>query len=256
MPSAGDDFAVVKDEATARQVVTIRKRKAEEAGVEKSAKVSLEDLYDQITKGEVKDLKIIVKADVQGSVEAVTDALAKIESDLINITPIHAGVGGISEGDCTLAAASNAIVVGFNVRPELKAQRIAERESVDIRLYNVIYDLVEDLRNAMEGMLEPIIREKVTATVEVRDVIRISKVGNIAGCYVTDGSVKRNSRARLLRDNIVIYDAKIGSLKRFKEDVKEVSSGYECGITIEGYNDYKPGDVIEVYIHEEEAQKL
>ena len=256
VPSAGDDFVALKDEASARQVAILRQNKADESSRTTSAKVSLEDLYDRITKGEVKELKIVIKADVQGSIEAIKDALEKLSTDAISLVPIHTGVGGISEGDCMLAAASSAVVVGFHVRPELKAQRFAEKEGVDIRLYNVIYDLVEEVRNAMEGMLEPIIREKVIATVEIRDVIRITKVGNVAGSYVLDGTVKRNSMARLLRDNIVVFDAKLSSLKRFKEDVKEVAAGYECGMTLEGYNDYKVGDIIEVYILEEEAAKL
>lgn len=256
VPSAGDDFTAVKDEATAKQVVSIRQRKQLEADRIKTAKVSLEDLFDQINKGEVKELKVVIKGDVQGSIEAVKDALNKLSTDAITLVPIHTGAGAINEGDCMLAAASNAIIVGFNVRPDTKAQRLAEHEEIDLRLYSVIYDLVEDVRNAMEGMLEPIIREKVIARAEVRDVIRITKVGNVAGSYVVEGIFKRNSRARLLRDNVIIYDAKIGSLKRFKEDAKEVAAGYECGITIEGYNDYKAGDVIEAYVLEEEAAKL
>ena len=256
VPSAGDDFIAVKDEATAKQIVSIRERKQLEADKAKTAKISLEDLFDQINKGEVKELKVVIKGDVQGSIEAVKDALNKLSTDAITLVPIHTGAGAINEGDCMLAAASNAIIVGFNVRPDTKAQRLAEHEEIDLRLYNVIYDLVEDVRNAMEGMLEPIIREKVIARAEVRDVIRITKVGNIAGSYVVDGTFKRNSRARLLRDNVIIYDAKIGSLKRFKEDAREVAAGYECGITIEGYNDYKAGDNIEAYILEEEAAKL
>jgi translation initiation factor IF-2 len=256
VPDVGDDFTVVKDEATAKQVVAIRERKFKEAEESESAMVSLEELYEKMSKGEVKELNIVVKADVQGSIEAVKDALGKLSTDAITLVPIHTGVGGISEGDCMLAAASNAIVVGFNVRPELKAQRIAETENIDIRLYDVIYDLVDDVKNAMEGMLEPIIKERVTGRVEIRDVIRISKVGNIAGSYVLDGTVYRNSHARLLRDDVVVFNGKISTLKRFKDDVKEVASGYECGIALEGYNDFKVGDVIEVYVLEEEAAKL
>ena len=256
VPEVGDDFTVVKDEATAKQVVQIRERKLKEKEEAKSAMVSLEELYEKMSKGEVKELNLVIKADVQGSIEAVKDALLKLSTEAITLVPIHTGVGGISEGDCMLAAASNAIVVGFNVRPELKAQQLAETENIDIRLYDVIYDLVDDVRNAMEGMLEPIIKEKVTGRVEVRDVIRISKVGNIAGSYVLDGTVNRNSHARILRDDIVIYNGKITTLKRFKDDVKEVASGYECGIALEGYNDIKVGDIIEVYVLEEEAAKL
>ncbi len=256
VPEVGDDFTVVKDDATAKQVVAIRERKLKEKDEAKSAMVSLEDLYEKMSMGEVKELNVVIKADVQGSIEAVKDALAKLSTDAITLVPIHTGVGGISEGDCMLAAASNAIVIGFNVRAELKAQRLAETENLDIRLYDVIYDLVDDVRNAMEGMLEPIIKERVTGRVEVRDVIRISKVGNIAGSYVLDGTVNRNSGARLLRDDVVIYNGKIVTLKRFKDDVKEVASGYECGIQLENYNDVKVGDIIEVYVLEEEAAKL
>ncbi len=256
VPEVGDDFTVVKDEATAKQVVAIRERKVKEHAEAKSAMVSLEELYEKMSKGEVKELNLVIKADVQGSIEAVKDALTKLSTEAITLVPIHTGVGGISEGDCMLAAASNAIVVGFNVRPELKAQQLAEAENLDVRLYDVIYDLVDDVKNAMEGMLEPIIKEKVTGRVEVRDVIRISKVGNIAGSYVLDGTVNRNSHARLLRDDVVIYNGKISTLKRFKDDAKDVASGYECGIALEGYNDFKVGDVIEVYVLEEEAAKL
>ena len=208
VPDVGDDFTIVKDEATAKQVVAIRERKQDEKIRSRSAKVSLEDLYDQISKGEVKELNLVIKADVQGSIEAVKDALAKLSTDAISLIPIHTGVGGISEGDCMLAAASSAIVIGFNVRPQLKAQQLAEAENLDIRLYDVIYDLVDDVRSAMEGMLEPIIKERVTGRVDVRDVIRISKVGNIAGSYVTDGTITRNSGARLIRDEVVIYNGK------------------------------------------------
>ncbi len=256
VPEVGDDFTVVKDDATAKQVVAIRERKLKEKDEAKSAMVSLEDLYEKMSLGEVKELNVVIKADVQGSIEAVKDALAKLSTDAITLVPIHTGVGGISEGDCMLAAASNAIVIGFNVRTELKAQKLAESENLDIRLYDVIYDLVDDVRNAMEGMLEPIIKERVTGRVEVRDVIRISKVGNIAGSYVLDGTINRNSGARLLRDDVVIYNGKIVTLKRFKDDVKEVAAGYECGIQLENYNDVKVGDIVEVYVLEEEAAKL
>ena len=256
VPEVGDDFTVVKDDATAKQVVAIRERKLKEKDEAKSAMVSLEDLYEKMSLGEVKELNVVIKADVQGSIEAVKDALAKLSTEAITLVPIHTGVGGISEGDCMLAAASSAIVIGFNVRAELKAQKLAESENLDIRLYDVIYDLVDDVRNAMEGMLEPIIKERVTGRVEVRDVIRISKVGNIAGSYVLDGTVNRNSGARLLSDDVVIYNGKIVTLKRFKDDVKEVASGYECGIQLENYNDVKVGDIIEVYVLEEEAAKL
>ncbi|HHL39007.1 MAG TPA: translation initiation factor IF-2 [Deltaproteobacteria bacterium] len=256
VPQAGDTFIVVKDEATAKQVAAIRQRKAQEKELLKTAKVSLSDLYEKISQGEVKELNLIIKADVHGSIEAVKDALDKLPSKAIKLNVIHGAVGGINEGDVMLAAASNAIIVGFNVRPEPKAQALADREKVDMRLYNVIYDLVDDVRNAMEGMLEPVMREEVLGSAEVRDVIRISRVGNVAGCYVRDGKIMRTAHVRLIRDNVVIYDGKIASLKRFKEDVREVASGYECGILIDGYNDVKVGDTIEAYILKEEAATL
>ena len=256
VPQAGDTFAVVKDEATAKQIAAMRERKIQERELAKSAKVSLADLYDRIKKGEVKELNVIVKADVQGSIEAVKDAFAKLHTEKVSINVIHSAVGGINEGDVMLASASNAIIIGFNVRPEVKAQHLAEDEKVDVRLYNIIYNLIDDVRNAMEGMLEPVVREEISGRAEIREVFRITKVGSIAGCHVTSGKVTRNLRARLIRDNVVIYDGKIASLKRFKEDAKEVAEGYECGIGIEGYNDIKPGDIIEAYELKEEAAKL
>lgn len=256
VPQAGDTFAVVKDEATAKQIAAIRQKKGLEKKGITSAKVSLSDLYDRISKGEVKELNVVVKADVQGSIEAVKDVLGKLSGDKVSIKVIHTAAGGINEGDVMLAAASNAIIIGFNVRPEAKAQHLAQSESVDVRLYNIIYNLADDIRNAMEGMLEPVTREEVAGRAEVREVFRISKVGNIAGCFVTEGKIQRNLRVRLIRDNVVVYDGKVASLKRFKEDAKEVLSGYECGISIEGYNDIKKGDIIEAYEIKQEAAKL
>ena len=256
VPQAGDSFTVVKDEATAKQIASIRLRKLQEEERAKTVKVSLADLYDRISRGEVKELNVIVKADVQGSMEAVKEALEKLSTDKISLKVIHSAVGGINEGDVMLASASNAIIIGFNVRPDNKAQQLAESEAVDIRLYNIIYNLTDDIKNAMEGMLEPVIREEIIGKAEIREVFRVSKVGNVAGCYVIDGKITRNARVRLVRDNVVIYDGKISSLKRFKEDAKEVAAGYECGIGIEGYNDIKVGDVIEAYVLKEEAAKL
>lgn len=256
VPQAGDDFTVVRDEAAARQIASIRQRKIQEEALTKSAKVSLSELYDQISRGEVKELGIIVKGDVQGSIEAVIDALNKITSDAVSLKVIHNAVGGINEGDVMLASASNAIVLGFNVRPETKAKTLAEKEGVDIRLYNVIYNLVDDIRNAMEGLLEPVISEETLGRAEVREVFRVSKIGNVAGSYVTDGKIARGAKVRLLRDNVVIFEGDLASLKRFKEDAKEVATGYECGISIAGYNDIKAGDVIEAYTLKEVAAKL
>ncbi|MBI5492146.1 MAG: translation initiation factor IF-2 [Deltaproteobacteria bacterium] len=256
VPQAGETFLVVKDEATAKQIATIRQKKFLEKDRLKTAKVSLTDLYDKINKGEVKELNLVLKSDVQGSIEAVKEVLGKLSTDAIKLKVIHSAVGGISEGDVMLAAASNAIVIGFNVRPEPKAHSLAEKENVDLRLYTIIYNLVDEIKNAMEGMLAPVVKEEVLGRAEIRDVIRITKVGNVAGCYVVDGKAARGAKVRLIRDNVVIYEGKLSSLKRFKDDVKEVASGYECGMTIEGYSDIKAGDVIEIYTLKEEAAKL
>lgn len=256
VPIAGDTFVAVKDEATAKQIASIREKKTIEKDRLKTAKVSLTDLYDRINKGEVKELNLVIKADVQGSIEAVKDTLNKLSTEAIKIKEIHSAVGGINEGDVMLAAASNAIVIGFNVRPEPKAQALAEKENVDLRLYTIIYNLVDEIKNAMEGMLAPVVKEEVLGRASVRDVFKITKVGTIAGCYVTDGKAVRNSKVRLIRDNVVIFDGKLSSLKRFKDDVKEVATGYECGMGIENYNDLKVGDVIELYTLKEEAAKL
>jgi translation initiation factor IF-2 len=256
VPESGGSFVVVKDEATARQIATIRQTKSIEESRRPTAKITLEDLYDQINKGEVQELNLIIKADVHGSIEAIKDSLVKLSTDAVKINFIHSAVGGISEGDVMLAAASNAIIIGFNVRPEPKAQADADREDVDIRLYTVIYNLIDDVKNAMEGLLAPIIREEVIGRADIREVFRVSKVGNVAGCYVTDGKASRGAKVRLVRDNVVIFDGRLSTLKRFKEDAKEVQSGYECGMTIEGYNDIKVGDVIELYVEKEEMARL
>ncbi|MBE7415733.1 MAG: translation initiation factor IF-2 [Deltaproteobacteria bacterium] len=256
VPLAGDTFVAVKDEATAKQIAAIRERKSVERERLKTAKVSLTDLYDRINKGEVKELNLIIKADVQGSIEAVKETLGKLSTEAVKIKIIHSAAGGINEGDVMLAAASNAIIIGFNIRPDAKAQALAERENVDLRLYDIIYNLVDEIKAAMEGMLSPVVREEVLGRASVREVFRITKVGNVAGCFMTDGKAVRGAKARLVRDNVVIYDGKLSSLKRFKDDVKEVASGFECGMTIEGYNDYKVGDVIELYVLKEEAAKL
>ena len=256
VPEAGDVFSVVRDEATAKQIAGIRFKKKQEAELKKTAKISLAELYEKIKIGEVKELGIVVKGDVQGSVEAVKEALNKLPTDAIKVNIIHNAVGGVTEGDVMLAAASNAIVVGFNVRPEPKAQALAEKEGVDLRLYSIIYELIDDIKKAMEGMLAPTIRENILGRANVRESFRVSKIGTVAGCYVTDGKILRGSKVRLLRDNVVVYDGKMASLKRFKDDVKEVATGYECGIAIEGFNDIKVGDIIEAYQMEEVAAKL
>jgi translation initiation factor IF-2 len=214
-------------------------------------------LYAKIKEGEIRELFIIIKGDVQGSVEALKDALESISHPHVKVKVIHSSVGGINESDVMLATASSAIIIGFNVRPELKASQVAEKEGVDIRLYNVIYEAIEDVKKALEGLLEPTLKEKILGRAEIRQVFPISRIGTVAGCYVLDGYMSRSSEGvRVIRDNIVVYDGKISSLKRFKEDVKEVQTGYECGIMIENFNDLKVGDILEDYIIEKIAAKL
>ncbi|HLA05183.1 MAG TPA: translation initiation factor IF-2, partial [Syntrophales bacterium] len=256
VPDAGDSFVVLADEKQAKEIAMYRQQKTRETELAKTSKLSLEQLYEKIQKGEVKELNVIVKGDVQGSVEAVSESLSKLSTDAIRLVIIHASVGAITETDVNLSAASNAIVLGFNVRPEVKAQALAEREGVDIRLYNIIYDAVDDIRKAMEGLLEPTLREKQLGHAEIREVFSVPKHGNVAGCYILDGKMVRNMPVRLLRDNVVIYEGKMTSLRRFKEDVKEVASAYECGISLENYNDIKIGDIIEAYEIEKVATKL
>ena len=247
VPDAGDLFHAVENEKAAKEVSQHRQAKQREIDLAKSSKVSLDQLFTRMQEGTVEELAVIIKADVQGSVEAVRDALEKLSTDACRLNVIHTGVGGISESDVTLATASNAIVLGFNVRPESKAKTLADIEKVDIRLYSVIYDAVNDIRDAMEGLLAPTLKERDLGRVEVRDTFHVSRVGTIAGCYVLDGKIARNARARLIRDNVVIWEGKLSSLKRFKDDVKEVASGYECGIGLENYNDIKINDIIEAY---------
>jgi translation initiation factor IF-2 len=256
VPEAGSSFVVVADEATARQVADHRLAKHREASLLKTAKVSLEDLYRQVQAGDTKELRIVVKADVQGSVEAVADALTRLSTEEVRLNVLHASVGGITESDVMLASASNAVVIGFNVRPEAKATTAAEREGVDVRLYTVIYDALNELRDAMEGLLEPTFREKVQGRAEVRDTFSIPGIGTIAGCFVSDGKVTRNAAARLVRDHVVVYTGKITSLRRFKDDAREVQSGYECGIGLENFQDLKVGDTIEAYEMEQVLRRL
>ncbi|HEX9777661.1 MAG TPA: translation initiation factor IF-2 [Geopsychrobacteraceae bacterium] len=251
VPDAGDLFHAVETEKAAKEVAQHRQQKQREIDLAKTSKVSLDQLFAKMQEGVVEELPVIVKADVQGSVEAVREALEKLSTDACRLSVIHTAVGGVSESDITLAAASNAIVLGFNVRPESKAKALAESEGVDIRLYSVIYDAVNDIRDAMEGLLAPTLREKDLGRVEVRETFHVSRVGTIAGCYVIDGKIQRNARARLVRDSVVIWEGKLDSLKRFKDDVKEVGIGYECGISLERYNDIKVGDIIEAFEIEE-----
>lgn len=247
VPEAGDRFNQVKDEKTARNMADSRKQRLKAETLQASHRVSLEDLYSQIKEGKVKELAIIVKADVQGSVEAIKSSLEKLSTDDVKVRVIHGGVGAISETDITLAAASNAIVIGFNVRPDNNAVTQAEKEGVDIKTYRIIYDAIEDVKSAMIGMLEPEYKEVVLGSAEVRETYKISNVGTIAGCYVLNGKLQRNSEVRIIREGIVIFESSLSSLKRFKDDVKEVNSGYECGLTVEKFNDIKEGDIVECF---------
>ncbi|MCL4457954.1 MAG: translation initiation factor IF-2 [Nitrospirae bacterium] len=257
VPTAGDAFTCVEDEKRARQVALARLQKQRLAEAARHKKLTLDELYAKIQEGQVKELGIVIKGDVQGSVEAMRGSLEGIIHPEVKVRVIHAAVGGINESDVMLAAASNGIIIGFNVRPELKASQLAEKEGVDIRLYNIIYNAIEDVKKALEGMLEPTLKEKVLGRAEVRNTFQVSRLGTIAGCYVIDGSISRASDGiRIIRDNIVVYEGKIGSLKRFKEDVRDVQTGYECGIMIENFNDIKVGDIIENYVIEKIATKL
>jgi translation initiation factor IF-2 len=255
VPAGGDKFNVTKDEKTAREMADKRKEKQRAEHMQSTNKVSLEDLYSQIQEGKVKELGIIVKADVQGSVEAVKQSLEKLSTENVKIRVIHGAVGAITETDVILATASNAIVIGFNVRPDVNAANIAEKEKVDIKTYRIIYDAIEDIKAAMLGMLDPEYKEVVLGKAEIRATYKISNVGTIAGCYVLDGKLTRSSSVRVIRDGIVIFESTFASLKRFKDDVKEVAAGYECGLSVEKFNDIKEGDILEAYIMEEVKPK-
>ncbi|MBM4263219.1 MAG: translation initiation factor IF-2 [Deltaproteobacteria bacterium] len=247
VPLAGDSFVAVADESKARQVAEFRQSKQRETELVKTSKVSLDELYDQIKTGDVKELRVVLKGDVQGSVEAVTDALTRMSTDEVKLRVIHGSVGGITESDILLAAASNAVVIGFNVRPESKGAALAAKEGVDVRLYTIIYEAVADVRAAMEGLLEPTFREQTHGRVEIRQTFNIQGVGTIAGCYVSEGKITRGSQVRLLRDQVVVHEGKLASLKRFKDDAREVAAGYECGLGLEGFQDIKQGDVLEAF---------
>ncbi|WP_461612744.1 translation initiation factor IF-2 [Clostridium sp. Marseille-QA1073] len=251
VPAAGDRFNVVKDEKTARNMADKRKEKIRQENFTASNKVSMENLYSQIQEGKVKELSVIVKADVQGSVEAIRQSLEKLSTDNVKVRVIHGGVGAITETDVTLASASNAIIIGFNVRPDGNAIAAGEKESVEIKTYRIIYDAIEDIKSAMVGMLDPEYKEVIQGRVEVRAVYKISNVGTIAGCYVLNGKITRHSSVRILREGIVIFESTLASLKRFKDDVKEAAAGFECGLSIEKFNDIKEGDILEAYTMEE-----
>ena len=255
-PSAGDDFVVVADEGKAKEITGYRIRKEREAKLVKSAKSAMEQMLDKIKSGEIKHLPIIIKADVQGSIEAIEGAVSKLSNDEVSVQILHSAVGAISESDVTLAKASHALIIGFNVRANAQARDMARRDNIEIKYYSIIYDVLDDIKKGLEGMLSPELREKLLGYAEIREVYNITGVGKVAGCMITEGMVKRGAKIRLLRDNVVIHDGAIGQLKRFKDDVKEVKEGFECGISFENYNDIQKGDSIECYEIEEIAAKL
>ena len=248
VPGAGDTFNAVADERMARELVEERKQQEKDRTLGVAKKVTLDDLFARIQQGEIKDFNIIVKADVQGSAEAVKNSLEKLSNDEVRVRVIHSGVGAISESDVMLAATSGAIIVGFNVRPDNAARDNAARANVEMRMYRVIYDCINEIEAAMKGMLAPKFEEQVIGHVEIRQLYKVSKVGTVCGCYVQDGKVQRGCKVRVVRDGIVVFEGEMASLRRFKDDVKEVASGYECGIQIEKFNDEREGDIIEAYV--------
>ena len=246
-PQAGDKFNVMESDREAKDIATKRAQLQREQGLRTQKHITLDEIGRRIAIGNFQELNIIVKGDVDGSVEALSDSLIKLSTPEIQLNIIHKAVGQISESDVLLAAASNAIIVGFQVRPSLSARKLAEKEEIDVRLYSIIYNAIEEIRSAMEGMLMPEVREEIVATLEIREIFKVTKVGTVAGCYVKEGKITRNTRVRIIRDGIVIYTGELGSLKRFKDDVKEVVGGYECGLNIHNFNDIKVGDVVEGY---------
>jgi translation initiation factor IF-2 len=256
LPDPGDLFEGVEDDRRARQIVSLRKDKKDSQSHQKTSRLSLDDLYSRMVDGETRELPLILKADVQGSVEAIAESLQKLSTDKMRLHIIHSAVGAINEGDILLASASDAIIIGFNVRPPAKVQEMAKRESIDIRFYNIIYQAVEEIRKAMEGRLAPTFREEILGQAEIRQIFPVPKIGTAAGCAVISGRLVRSAKIRLVRNGIVVLDGSLGSLKRFKDDVKEVATGYECGLTIENFNDIKVGDVIEAYQMVQIASKL
>ena len=256
VPEAGDDFAVVDNERLAKQVAEQRSQEKHLKEITHGGKVSLEDLFNQIQQGNVVELNIVLKADTQGSIEAIRQSLEKLSTDEVRVNIIRTAVGGIRETDVSLAMASNAVIIGFNVRPDVNAKKLAEKEQVDVKTYSIIYEAIDDVKAAMSGLLAPDIKETDLGQAEIRSVIRVPKVGNIAGCYITDGKITRHCKVRVLRDGIIIYDGEIAALKRFKDDVREVASGYECGISLERFNDFKEGDIFEAYLLEEVKREL
>jgi translation initiation factor IF-2 len=254
VPQAGDRLQVIEDTLKARQIALHRQGKLRDAALAKSARLTLEQLHEQMAAGDVKELPLIIKADVQGSVEVLSETLVKLSTERVKIKVIHAGAGAITESDVLLASASNAVIIGFNVRPERKATELAQLENVDIRLHTIIYNVTEEIKKAMVGLLAITYKETSLGRADVRDTFRITKVGTVAGCYIQDGKIARDSQIRLVRDHVVVHEGKVRSLRRFKDDVAEVKSGMECGISLENYNDVKVGDVIEAYVKERVAE--
>ncbi|MFW6410052.1 MAG: translation initiation factor IF-2 [Halanaerobiales bacterium] len=256
VPAAGDFVQVLDDEKRARKVATERKEERHQQEITQESRVSLDELYKQIQEGEVKELNVIIKADVQGSIEALREALEQLSTDEVTVNVIHTGVGAINETDVNLASASNAIIIGFNVRPGNSARKFAEKEKVEIRTYRVIYNAIEEIKDAMAGLLEPELKEEIAGRAEVREIFKVPDIGNIAGCYVKEGVINRNYKVRLIRDGVVIHEGEIDSLKRFQDDVREVKEGYECGLGIADYNDIKTGDILEIYYYREIKRTL
>jgi translation initiation factor IF-2 len=250
VPHAGDQFIVFENESKAREIADKRAASFREDNLGRNTKVTLDDLFAHIQDGDIKELNVIIKGDVQGSVEALRGSLEKIDIEGVRVRIIHTGAGAITESDIILASASNAIIIGFNVRPEPAAKVTADEENVDIRLHSIIYNVIAEIESAMKGMLDPIYKENIIGQADVRNIIKISKVGNIAGSMIINGKIQRNAGVRLIREGIVVFEGKIDALKRFKEDVKEVAQGYECGISLDGYHDIKEGDIIEAYLME------
>ena len=255
-PQAGEKFNVMESEREAKEITNKRTQLQREQGMRTKKHITLDEIGRRIAIGNFQELNVIVKGDVDGSIEALSDSLIKLSTDEIQVNVIHKAVGQISESDIMLATASNAIVIGFQVRPSMAARKIAEKEEIDIRLYSIIYDAIEELKSAMEGMLSPEIKEQVISTLEVRETFKISKVGTIAGCMVKEGKIRRNAKVRLIREGIVIYTGELAALKRFKDDVKEVATGYECGVSIANYNDIKIDDIIEAFEEVEVSRTL
>jgi translation initiation factor IF-2 len=246
-PQAGDNFNIMESDREAKEIANKRSQLQREQGLRTQKHITLDEIGRRIAIGNFQELNIIVKGDVDGSVEALSDSLIKLSTPEIQLNVIHKAVGQISESDVLLAAASNAIIVGFQVRPSVSARRLAEKEEIDVRLYSIIYNAIEEIRSAMEGMLMPELREEIVATLEIREIFKVTKVGTVAGCYVKEGKITRNTKVRVIRDGIVIFTGELGSLKRFKDDVKEVVGGYECGLNINRFNEIQVGDIVEGY---------